>query len=461
MKQVIILHGWSDTSKSFEDLAKFLSTHEYQALPIWLGDYISLDDDIAVKDVAKRMQEVINEKIKSKELNSTFDMIVHSTGGLVVREWLSSYYRTNENICPLKKLIMLAPANFGSKLASMGQTMLGRLIKGWNNWFHTGVRMLNDLELSSPYQWSLVERDLFLSSDQNHSIYGDNRVWPYVIIGTKPYGSTLRSILDEDGADGTVRVAAANMNVLGVELNFSKNENTPSINIWNNAIAEWEVPFAVLPDYDHSTIVNPAIVNDKVGNMVIEALMCDNWQQYRTLAVDWKELSEKTALLSSDKDTKNRNAYHQFMQVNVHVVDDHGEDVNDYFLEFSGPTELKSDEPMEYFHKDVLHHVHTNKQNPSYRCLYVDRTDLYDNFYKKIPEGYDKGLWMSISATPVGRNIFYFKDYKIGAAGHVLAHHYDSSNLDFKFRRNTTHFVKIIIPRVPSDDVFQLRKAQK
>jgi hypothetical protein len=38
---------------------------------------------------------------------------------------------------------MLAPANYGSKLASMGQSLIGRVLKGWDNWFHTGKEMLS------------------------------------------------------------------------------------------------------------------------------------------------------------------------------------------------------------------------------------------------------------------------------------------------------------------------------
>jgi hypothetical protein len=460
MQQVIILHGWSDTSKSFIGLTKFLKAKGYNALPIWLGDYISLDDDVAIKDVAKRMKAVIDEMIASGKIDIPFDMIVHSTGGLVAREWLASYYNEGQHNCPLKRLVMLAPANFGSRLASMGQSMLGRLVKGWNNWFHTGMRMLQCLELSSPYQWDLVKRDLLfeLGPTSTDFIYGENGVWPFVIVGSQPYTNPLRSILNEDGADGTVRVPAANMNVFGATINFAEKEDAPEIDIWPQRLRDnWSMPLTVLHDQDHTTITQP-LPDTLLANLILEALSCPDFITYQAIGKKWEKISEETALLDKP-------SFHQFIQVNVHVVDDHGDDVPDFFLEFYGPPNLKTrDKLMAYFHNEVLQHVHVNSQNASYRCFYVDRTDLYNNFYSSIQlPDIEKRLWMSISAAPLGDNISYFNNYKTGAGGELLIHQFDPNGLNpnkltFRLRRNSTHFVKIVIPRTPHNKVFQLTK---
>ena len=96
------------------------------------GSYRSLDEvretvigagagaTVRVEDVARRMHEVIDEMQASGELEASFDMIVHSTGGLVARAWLTTHYRGRAQDCPLKRLVMLAPANYGSKLAATG-----------------------------------------------------------------------------------------------------------------------------------------------------------------------------------------------------------------------------------------------------------------------------------------------------------------------------------------------------
>ena len=47
-RQVVILHGWSDDSESFEPLAKFLKQNGYKTVPLFLGDYISLRDEVKI-----------------------------------------------------------------------------------------------------------------------------------------------------------------------------------------------------------------------------------------------------------------------------------------------------------------------------------------------------------------------------------------------------------------------------
>src|SRR5947209_4305653 len=103
--QVAIVHGWSDTSKSFWKLRDFLTGHGYQTTQIWLGDYVSMDDDVRVEDVGKRMESVIRTAIATNQLTVPFDLIVHSTGGLVAREWLSRFYPDGQN-APAKRLLM-------------------------------------------------------------------------------------------------------------------------------------------------------------------------------------------------------------------------------------------------------------------------------------------------------------------------------------------------------------------
>ncbi len=477
--QVIIIHGWSDSSDSFEPLAKFLKASGFDPLMLWLGDYISLDDDVKIEDVAKRMNFLIQGMMEQKILKAPFDVIVHSTGGLVVREWMTTYYGNDISKCPAKRLVMLAPANFGSKLASMGQSALGRVIKGWKNWFHTGKEMLSSLELSSPYLWRLVQKDLLTEDGHaNSPLYCEQGVWPFVICGTHPYPGALRQIVNEDGSDGTIRVAAANLNAKGVTIDFTTrkeyNESNPEARWWTSR-AEAPVPLAVLPDRTHASIIDPvgrdveiSRENDKLSKLVLQALNCDTWAGYKDIYSLWYKISEETAQLAGDDqkrkslfkgETANKEFFHQYIQVNVRVVDDHGADVTDYFLEFMGPQEDQTDELTAYFHTEVMKQVHTNGSNPAYRCLFIDRTKLTDIFYKKIGDSLPKELRMSISAKPPGSNISYFADYRQGAGGSVKIHWLnDNQNSNERMHRNSTLFVKIIIPRSPSDGVFKLKQ---
>ena len=473
MAQVVIIHGWSDTSESFEPLAGFLEEQGIAASQIHLGDYISLDDDVRVEDVAKRLESVLDSRLGTGELQEPFDMIVHSTGGLVARQWLSEYYPAGGS--PIRRLIMLAPANHGSPLAAKGKSLLGRVAKGWNNWFETGTEMLNSLELASPYQWSLVQRDLLARSDDADSPYGKtcNRVLPFVIIGTHPYASGARKLVDENGGDGTVRVPGANMNTRGLTIEFSGESGKPEITHWHRRHDFDLIPFAVLPDRNHTTVTDPTeagaasatVDQDRLGALIVAALETDAGG-YDGLANDWKQRCEETASLAeNDADTVKKRIdwfgddrpaeyFHQYVQVVMHVIDDHGNEVGDYFVEFSDGSDGEDRESSEFFHTEVLESVKLNSTNRAFRCFLIDRTDLVTGYYSKITEPHLQQVLMTISAAPPGANVTYFGGATHGAQGSVLVHHKKDERW---LRRNQTHYVEVVIPRTPRDEVFRLR----
>ena len=458
-RQVVILHGWSDDSESFEPLAKFLKAHGYDPVPVWLGDYISMQDDVMIQDVTKRMQVVIEGLWASGTLGRNFDMIVHSTGGLVAREWLTAWYLNDAKNVPVRRLLMLAPANYGSRLASMGKSLLGRVVKGWDHWFHTGQQMLNALELASPYQWALAQRDIFTDDAiDKRTIYGPDFVLPFVITGSHPYPSLLRQIVNENGGDGTVRVPAANLNAIGATLNFCNAGENPVVTPWTRR-CDADFPLAVLPCRTHASIIDPGggdidgetpAQKQQLGDLILEALGCEDWAEYGDIQKQWFRISEDTATLSDN------DFCHQYCQMNVFVVDDQGAPVKDYFLEFIAPDYQTSDAATVYFNRNVIEDVHTNAQNAASRCVYLDRTDLMNGYYPRIPEPLEKTVTMSLSANAPGDNVHYFSDSATGAKGEFKLHSQDALGERW-LKRNTTHFVKIVIPRVPREQVFRLR----
>ena len=474
-KQVLIIHGWSDTSKSFLPLAGFLSKHGYEPKLLRFGDYISKDDDVRIEDVAKRMGEVIDAMIKSGELDKSFDMVVHSTGGLVVRAWLTSWYRGAADLCPLKRLVMLGPANYGSKLAATGKSFLGRIVKGYDNWFQSGQAMLNDLELASQYQWELARRDILIAPDGNSArYYGENLVWPFVIAGTHPYANLLRQIVNEDGSDGTVRVCAANLNARGVTIDFRENNPEKLFTEWGSRL-DCEVPLAVLPTRTHASIIDPDRLdrdnNENIvespeekavlGNLILEALGCVDFKEYQAIQGKWQQLTEQTATLrNAPLEGAKAEYYHQYLQINSHVVDDYGIHVNDYFLEFFSNISKRHDDANAYLHAHVIEDVKKNSISEALRNLYFDRTDLYEGYYALLPNKTDPTLFMSISAASPGKNINYFEREKTGAEQWIPMH-LQGTETSRWLKRNTTHFVQIIIPRRPGSDVFRLTNFTK
>lgn len=477
MSQVAIIHGWSDKSASFRPLRDFLAANGVKVAEVWLADYISLDDDVRVEDVAKRMQTVVQDLIARGVLKAPFDVIIHSTGGLVVREWLATFYPDGKD-APVKRVVMLAPANFGSKLAAVGKSMLGRLIKGWNNRLETGEEMLKALELASPYSFNLAQRDLLRRPGETRKgPYGRGRVWPFVIIGTRAYDDGLQQVVNENASDGTVRVPAANLNAVGMTIDFSDSGGPVKVTPWETMHDAKAIPFAVLPERDHSEITKPASSGNasdaygrRLGQLILRALRCNSDADYDTIADEWDAVSEATAGLADDADGAKRaqvfagkdkpsvDHFRQHMQIVVMVKDDYGNLVDDFFVEFYDPsiqTAKAAGNKSAQLHQKVLQAVHNNSVTAAYRCLYADRTSLLTNIYAERTTSVAVRIW----ATAPGRNVRYFDAAVNNAAGHLLVHAADPTvkeALSARLYKNRTHLLEVIIPRRPIDKVFGL-----
>ncbi|MFA6231793.1 MAG: phospholipase [Rhodanobacter sp.] len=214
MTTLVFVHGWSVSNTStYGQLPQQLQQQAAAAgLPltladVWISEYVSFDDAVTMRDLVRALDHALRDL---HLLDASFACITHSTGGPVVREWLRaqrdkpSLYTTMR----LSHLVMLAPANFGSALAQLGKGMLGRL-KSWFAGVEPGQRILDWLELGSA-------ESLVLNLDH---IHGEDPVargqFRFVLIGDRPDRSLydhLNSYTGEDGSDGVVRLAAANLN---------------------------------------------------------------------------------------------------------------------------------------------------------------------------------------------------------------------------------------------------------
>jgi hypothetical protein len=376
---------------------------------------------------------------------------------------------------PVQRLVMIAPANFGSKLADVGQTILGRVVKGWDHGFHTGQLMLDALALGSPFQWDLASRDLFAPDDGDDApVYGADLVWPFVIVGSMPYQHGLRQMVNENGSDGTVRVAAANLNAYGATLDFTRDQaptvmhmtgGAASVDAAQGALIPWKrrydeamaFPLAVMAHRDHASITDPTILGDgeTAGEQalfqkcLLDALACPVYARYQALQQAWRGLSDAVQDPASADDD-----HHMHLQIDVRVVDEYGKPVSDYMIEFLAPNYEQNTDLTGIFHDKVIKDVHKNGQDASIRTIYIDRQLMFQLFYDQIPAGQPKELHLSISATSPGDNVKYFAD-AFGGKGEFVVHSQDQA--DRWLQRNATHFLKIVIPRIPSADVFKLK----
>jgi hypothetical protein len=226
-KLVVFVHGWSVTTTATYgglpdalELAAKAGGLQIDVKNIYLSRYISFKDEVRLEDISRAFEAAVQRELKNELVgDNRFICITHSTGGPVVRDWLTRFYLDFDKPTPLSHLIMLAPANFGSALAQLGKKRLGR-IKAWFDGVEPGTRVLDWLELGSPASLGLnlkwIANDNFLKTDPP--------IYSFVVSGS----SINRKLYDhvnpytgEIGSDGVVRLAAANLNATYVKLEQS------------------------------------------------------------------------------------------------------------------------------------------------------------------------------------------------------------------------------------------------
>lgn len=223
---VVFVHGWSVTNlDTYGGLPTRLSVEakalgiNLQLEEIFLGRYISFHDEIHLSDISRAFNTAVEEQLADAlKDGSRFVCITHSTGGAVVRDWWHRYFEvaSMDGMCPMSHLIMLSPANFGSALAQLGKSKLGRL-KSWFGGIEPGQGVLDWLELGSAEAWQL--NSAWINSNGNQ--IGAGKVFPFVLTGQsidRSFVDNLNTYTAELGSDGVVRVAATNLNSTYIKL---------------------------------------------------------------------------------------------------------------------------------------------------------------------------------------------------------------------------------------------------
>ena len=419
----LILHGWSDCSGSFVALKRQLKKHGVGDVDrILYGDYQSREDNITFNDVIDGLNDQMIEKgiikpdgTKKADLN----IVVHSTGGLVIRHWIWRYYAERIDECPVKRILMLAPANFGSPLAHRGKSFLGRLVKGrWKvgDLLEVGRKLLDGLELASPYQWELAHHDLFTEKD---SYYNRDQIQLTILTGIEDY-TGLRGWVNKPGTDGTIVIAGSTLNSVKLKLDFS---NQSKSHKWTQINTADDFCFGVLPNLDHGSIVSRFEEDDAdIIRLAVEALTIDSPDEFVNFRDRLKKLTEKTYNQYSSSDSKRFSKYQQFF---IHGVDDHGESVRDFTFEFevykTGKASEQTVSSKSYFnilekkYSDrfqalLLGQIHTHNTDTSYRRLLVNLNELYALIEETQEKLGDFVLVMKIYIPEIDKGIYYDVD---------------------------------------------------
>jgi pimeloyl-ACP methyl ester carboxylesterase len=221
---IVLIHGYSDEGKSFKPWRDVLVAKGYRVEDVNICSYESLTNEVTIKDLAEGFDRALRIQAGLKDAEK-FDAIVHSTGMLVIRSWLTTYNQRRER---LNRLIGLAPANFGSPLAGMGRSFLGSFFKGRRelgpDFLEAGDKILDGLELGSRFTWELAHLDLLPTPERpNDTFYGKDESTPYVFIfcGMEPY-TGLRQIVNKPGTDGTVRWAGCSLRTRKITVDLTR-----------------------------------------------------------------------------------------------------------------------------------------------------------------------------------------------------------------------------------------------
>jgi len=173
-----------------------------------LSRYVSLEDGVTIDDLSRALDRALREEF-SHLLAGKFHVVAHSTGALVIRNWIRRFSRKPS---PAGNVVYLAGANFGSGWGHIGK---GQIAKWGRAVFQSGAErgllVLGALELGS--EWTLDLHRHFLKPGSRMA--QDYRVQESSIIGSQAdvawYLIPIR-YAKEDGSDGVVRVASGNIN---------------------------------------------------------------------------------------------------------------------------------------------------------------------------------------------------------------------------------------------------------
>jgi hypothetical protein len=366
---IVLIHGYSDQATAFEPWKKILESRGFDVKNIHACSYRSLTNEVTIRDVAEGFDRALGMEAEL-DRDEPFDAIVHSTGMLVIRAWLSAYANRRDR---LRHLIGLAPATFGSPLAHKGRSWLGALFKGNHHlgpdFLEAGDRILDGLEIGGRFTWDLAHQDIL----GPETFYGPTKRTPYVFIfaGNGTYAG-VRKIVQDDATDGVVRWAGCALNTRKIVLDLTQD---PSRGLGKRAtVAPWkniDAPLIFADGKNHSTILNDP--GDQLSGMVESALSVNSAAAY----ADWY-----TSALKKNRPIVQR--VDQWQQFIVRATDERGDPISDYNVQLF--TRAKSGRESEIRQFDV--DVHTYRGDASLRCFHVNLTkiglDTLENLWIRV-----------------------------------------------------------------------------
>lgn len=353
---LVLVHGYGSSGAAFSKWKDAFLAAGRKVEEISIGSYVTLNNEVTVDDIANGFQHALHSKgIDSKP----FDAVVHSTGMLVMRSWLTASNVDTSRRGLLKHLVALAPATFGSPIAAKGRSLLGRIFMGNRelgpDFLESGNLVLSNLELGSEYTWTLAHKDLI-----DTKLYGPDNDTPYVFVfdGTNDYGKLAEIFLpgDQKGSDGVVRWSGVALNSRKITLNLGLAKGGVKWEDWSNLL---DIPLIPVAGLNHNQILSQP--PQELIALVLQALAVnskDDFAKFHNTAV------ANAAVVKEGKKKLEKPQWQQFV---VHATDSHGHAITDYSIEILTIGADGSETTLADFEKDV----HPFAADTSFRCFHV------------------------------------------------------------------------------------------
>jgi hypothetical protein len=388
---IVLIHGYSAGGLDFTPLCKKLTESGERAIDLNIGNYVSLNNEISIKDIAEGFYRALRNN-KHLDRDQPFDAIVHSTGMLVIRSWLTNYgaaVANNNRLKRLKHLIGLAPATWGSPQAHKGRTWIGALVKGNRepgpDFLNAGDEVLDGLELGSRFTWDLAHLDLLGSAPYYDS--GPETPYVSVFIGNTSY-TGISSIANDPGTDGTVRWAGCGLNTRKISIDLTRtpfgDDGKPvsrvSITPWARRV---DIPMIPVEGRNHATLISDP--DPKMVEQILGFLDVSDAQGYEKWLADARAASQPALakmLVNPGKDAaglpgevkayfghlfgESDPAMDGWQQFVVHARDERGDPVTDYLVDV-----LRKDGDNWVEFAEMYTDVHAYGSDASFRCFHI------------------------------------------------------------------------------------------
>lgn len=400
---LVFIHGYSDSAEGFKHWREILiEKRGLDRRRVHLINYVSLANEVSIRDIAEGLDLALTKDAEIQP-GEQFDAIVHSTGMLVLRAWLSRFASTGQEsrdqarINRLRHLVAIAPATNGSPVAHKGRSWLGALVKGNKNFgadfLESGHQILSALELGSSFTWDLAEKDMFGTNNNARFKAGDKTPYVFTICGDSGLGAVADLATGAvgtkiEGSDGVVRWAGAALNSRRLLIDYTgeKGDASPNSGSSNIQASDWNNQDNILvlwPGLNHGTIMHPK-ATDPLVDLVSSALDVATAPDF----TDWN----KKAIAMADQARKARTAPDHWQQLVIRVVDERGDGVEDWTMSLQ--KKLKNKDKYQAVRIDDLHPYQKDR---SYRCLHINLTAGKLDSPEQIAEIEELELQLSMS----------------------------------------------------------------